>query len=56
VTGDGVADLVVHNPTTETYDVSVNNGHGQFGAAGTGHWLTGAGSSPVTLLGNLDGA
>ena len=56
VTGDGAADLVVHNPTTEAYDVSVNNGQGQFGAAGTGHWLTGATGSPIALLGNLNGS
>lgn len=55
VTGDGAADIVVHNPGENGYDVYANDGHGHFGGAGTGTWLSGWGSSPVTLLANLDG-
>jgi hypothetical protein len=51
VNGDGLADIVVHNPSTNTFDVAVNNGSGWFNAPATGTWLAGWGAGTWAGIG-----
>jgi hypothetical protein len=54
VTGDGKADVVIHNPSNNTFVVSVSQGNGNFGASGTGTWLSGWGAGDWVGIGNIN--
>jgi hypothetical protein len=55
VTGNGISDLVEYNPATGDWDVSLGYGNGQFGAPGSGVWLTGWGPGDWAGLADLTG-
>ena len=53
VNGDGHLDLVVHNPSNNTYAVALGDGQGHFTSAGT--WLYGWGAGDWVGLADLTG-
>lgn len=54
VTGDGAADIIVHDPTNQKFNVLKSNGQsGGFTALGT--WLSNWGAGDSTRLGDIDG-
>jgi hypothetical protein len=53
VTGDGNADLVVHDPSNASFAVAVNDGIGHFNGAGA--WLSGWSAGDWTGLAEVDG-